>query len=47
MRRNDKKQKRREREKEIEKKLKNENEEKYYFEKETIKELNKQLKKIY
>lgn len=39
--------KRRKSRKEIEKKLKAENEEKYYFEEETIKELNKQLKKIY
>lgn len=38
--------KRRKSRKEIEKKLKNENEEKYYFEKETITELNKQLDKI-
>ena len=38
--------KRRKNKKEIEKKLKNENEEKYYFEKETITELNKQLEKF-
>ena len=37
--------KRRKSRKEIEKKLKAENEEKYYFEKETITELNKQLDK--
>lgn len=38
--------KRRKSKKEIEKKLKSENEEKYYFEKETITELNKQLEKF-
>ena len=38
--------KRRKSKKEMEKKLKNENEEKYYFEKETITALNKQLEKF-
>lgn len=38
--------KRRKSKKEIEEKLKNENEENYYFEKETITELNKQLEKF-
>lgn len=39
--------KRRKSKKEIEKKLKNENEERYYFEKDEIRELNKQLEKFY
>lgn len=39
--------KRRKSKKEIEKKLKTENEEKYYFEKDEIRELNKQLEKFY